>query len=66
MSIFTRAFNKLGGYDQLAARFPGGPDPQGARRDRQCVQFGRSMRYDWCVSIIVTQAGVWLQARPPA
>lgn len=23
MSIFTRAFNKLGGYDDLAARFPG-------------------------------------------
>lgn len=66
MSIFTRAFNKLGGYDQLAARFPGGPDPQGAHWDRQCVQFGRSMRYDWCVSLIVTQAGVWLQARPPA
>jgi hypothetical protein len=36
-SIFTRAFNKLGGYDQLSARFPGGPDPQGVHWDRQCV-----------------------------
>ena len=66
MSIFTRAFNKLGGYDDLTARYPGGPEPQGARWDRRCVQFGRTMRYDWCVSIIVAQDGLWLQARPPA
>jgi hypothetical protein len=66
MSIFTRAFNKLGRYDDLAARFPGGPEPQGARWDRRCVQFGRSMRYDWCVTIIVAQDGLWMQARPPA
>ncbi|HET6494463.1 MAG TPA: hypothetical protein VFH61_03745 [Thermoleophilia bacterium] len=37
MSIFTRAFIKLGGYDQLSARFPGVPDPQGARWDRRAA-----------------------------
>ncbi len=66
MSIFTRAFNKLGGYDDLAARYPGGPEPDGPRWERQCVQFGRSVRYDWCVTFVLTQAGLWLQARPPA
>jgi len=66
MSIFTKAFNKLGGYDDLAACFPGGPEPQGARWDRRCVEFGRTMRYDWCVTISVAQDGLWLQARPPA
>jgi hypothetical protein len=66
MSIFTKAFNKVGRYDQLAARFPGGPEPQGPRWDRRCVEFGRTMRYDWCVTIVVAQDGLWLQARPPA
>ena len=65
MSIFTRAFNKLGGYDSLAERFPGGPEPQGQRWEQRCVQFGRSMRYDWCVTIVVAADGLWLQARPP-
>jgi hypothetical protein len=66
VSIFTRAFNKLGGYDALAARFPGGPEPQGLRWDRRCVEFGKTMRYDWCVTIVVSAGGLWLQARPPA
>ena len=66
MSLFTRAFNKVGGYDRLATSFPGGPEPPGLRWERQCVQFGRGVRYDWCVTIVVTQTGVWLQARPPA
>jgi hypothetical protein len=63
VSIFTRAFNKLG-YDSLARRFPGASPPQGQRFENGCVQFG-SMRYDWCVTIIVAQEGLWLQARPP-
>ena len=66
MSIFTKAFNKLGGYDGLARRFPGGQEPQGQHWERRCVQFGASMRYDWCVTIVVTAGGLWLQARPPA
>ena len=66
MSIFTKAFNRLGGYDGLAERFPGGPEPQGQRWERRCVQFGDSMRYDWCVTIVVAADGLWLQARPPA
>ena len=66
MSIFTRAFNKLGGYDSLAERFPGGPEPQGQRWERRCVEFGGSMRYDWCVTIVAAADGLWLQARPPA
>ena len=66
MSIFTKAFNKLGGYDALAARFPGGPEPQGQHWQKQCVEFGKTMRYDWCVTIVVTVEGLWLQARPPA
>ena len=65
MSIFTKAFNKLGGYDSLAERFPGGPEPKGQRWERRCVQFGNSMRYDWCVTIVVAADGLWLQARPP-
>lgn len=65
MSIFTRAFNKLGGYDRLATRFPGASEPQGPRWDASCVEFGRSMRYRWCVTIVVAQQGLWLQARPP-
>ena len=63
MSIFTKAFNKVGGYSELGARFPGGPEPQGARWERRCVQFGRSMRYDWCVTITVWQP-VWDAAGP--
>ena len=63
MSIFTRAFNKLG-YGRLAERFPGADEPVGRRWDRTCVQFG-SMRYDWCVTVIVAEHGLWLQARPP-
>ncbi len=66
MSIFTRAFNKLGGYDKLAERFPGGPEPAGPRWDRTCAEFGSTMRYDWCVTVIVAPDGLWLQARPPA
>ena len=66
MSIFTKAFNRLGGYDSLAARFPGGPEPQGQHWERRCVQFGASLRYDWCVTIVVAAEGLWLQARPPA
>jgi hypothetical protein len=64
MSIFTKAFNKLG-YDGLAARFPGPTQPQGSQWDKTCVQFG-SMRYRWCVTIVVGRDGLWLQARPPA
>lgn len=63
MSIFTKAFNKLG-YESLARWFPGVTEPQGARWENRCVQFG-SMRYDWCVTIVVAQEGLWLQARPP-
>ena len=63
MSIFTRAFNKLG-YDGLAQRFPGAGEPQGPRWEKTCVQFG-SMRYRWCVTVVVAQEGLWLQARPP-
>jgi hypothetical protein len=63
VSIFTRAFNKLG-YSSLAERFPGGADPLGQRWERRCVQFG-SMRYDWCVTVVVAREGLWLQARPP-
>jgi len=66
MSLFTRIFNTLGGYDDLAARFPGGPEPQGPRFERQCVQFSRSVRYDWCVTVVVAPTGIWFQARPPA
>ena len=66
MSIFTRAFNKLGGYDRLAERYPGATEPQGMRWDRQCVEFGGAMRYDWCTTLIVGQSGLFVQARPPA
>jgi len=65
MSIFTKAFNRLGGYEQLATRFPGAGEPSGTRWDARCVQFGRSMRYDWCVTIIAAQEGLWVQAKPP-
>jgi hypothetical protein len=63
VSIFTKAFNKLG-YDSLAQRFPGATEPQGERWENRCVQFG-SMRYDWCVTVIAARDGLWLQARPP-
>jgi len=63
MSIFTRAFNKLG-YDGLTEMFPGSAEPQGPRWDSTCVQFG-SMRYRWCVTVIVGRDGLWLQAKPP-
>jgi hypothetical protein len=65
MSVFTRAFNKLGGYDDLAERFPGATEPKGQRWGSRCVQFGRSMRYDWCVTIVVAADGLWVQALPP-
>jgi hypothetical protein len=65
MSIFTRAFNRAGGYDRLATRFPGGTEPPGTRWDRTCVQFARTVRYDWCVTIIVSNEGLWVQAKPP-
>lgn len=63
MSIFTKAFNKLG-HESLAERFPGGAQPQGQGWENRCVQFG-SVRYDWCVTIVVAREGLWLQARPP-
>jgi hypothetical protein len=63
VSIFTRAFNKLG-YDGVAEAFPGTVEPQGPRWDATCVQFG-SMRYRRCVTIVVGQDGLWLQAKPP-
>ena len=66
MSIFTKAFNKFGGYDKLAERYPGAAEPEGTRWDRQCVEFGGTMRYDWCTTLIVAQAGLFVQARPPA
>ena len=66
MSIFTHAFNKFGGYDDLAVRFPCASEPEGPRWDRQCVEFGATMRYDWCTTLVVTQAGLYIQARPPA
>lgn len=66
MSIFTRFFNRLGLYESLAARFPGGAEPQGARWERQCVGFSNTMRYDWCVTVVVATEGLWVQARPPA
>ena len=66
MSIFTRAFNKIGGYDDLAARFPAVAEPAGTRWDRQCVEFGATMRYDWCTTLIVAESGLFVQARPPA
>ena len=49
-------------------RFPGGTEPQGQHWERRCVQFGNSMRYDWCVTIVVAGEGLWLQAcrRPRA
>ncbi len=64
MSIFTKAFNKLG-YNGLVARFPGSIQPQGPQWEKSCVQFG-SMRYRWCVTIVAAPDGLWLQARPPA
>jgi hypothetical protein len=66
MSTFTRAFNKLGGYDKLAARYPGAVEPEGTRWDRQCAEFGGAMRYDWCTTLIVALSGLHVQARPPA
>lgn len=63
MSIFTRAFNKLG-YDDLAERFPGAAPPPGRQWDSTCVQFG-SVYYDRCVAVVVAQEGLWVQARPP-
>ena len=66
MSIFTRAFNKFGGYDTLAERYPCASEPEGARWDRQCAEFGGAMRYDWCTTIIVAKLGLYVRARPPA
>jgi len=66
MSIFTRAFNKFGGYDKLAERYPCAAEPEGTRWDRQCVELGGSMRYDWCTTLIVAQSGLVCAARPPA
>jgi hypothetical protein len=63
VSVFTKAFNKLG-YESLVQHFPGGPEPSGDQWENRCVQFG-SMRYDWCVTIVVAEDGLWLQARPP-
>lgn len=65
MSLFTKAFNRLGSYEQLAIRFPGVGEPPGTRWDARCVQFGRSMRYDWCVTLIVAPEGLWVHAKPP-
>lgn len=66
MSIFTRLFNRAGGYDDLAARFPGGPEPQGRRWERQSVMFANTVAYKFCVTVVVAGEGLWLQARPPA
>jgi len=66
MSIFTRAFTKFGGYDKLAERYPCATEPEGGRWDHQCAEFGGTMRYDWCTTLIVRQAGLYVQARPPA
>lgn len=66
MSIFTRAFNKFGGYDKFAERYPWATEPEGTRWDRQCAEFGGTMRYDWCTTLIVAQAGPYAQARLPA
>jgi hypothetical protein len=66
MSIFTKLFNRAGGYDALAARFPGGPEPQGVRWERQSVMFANTVAYKFCVTVVVADEGLWLQARPPA
>jgi hypothetical protein len=66
VSIFTRAANRAGGYDALAARFPGGPEPEGVRWERQSVMFARTVAYKFCVTVVVADEGLWLQARPPA
>jgi hypothetical protein len=66
MSIFTRVFNRAGGYDDLAVRFPGGPEPQGARWDGQSVMFANTVAYKFCVTVVVADDGIWVQARPPA
>lgn len=66
MSIFTRAFTKFGGYDKFAERYPCATEPEGGCWDHQCPEFGGTMRYDWCTTLIVRQAGLYVQARPPA
>jgi len=66
MSIFTRAFNKFGGYDEFSDRFPGATKSEGTRWDHQCVEFGGTMRYDWCTTLSVARSGLYVQARPPA
>lgn len=66
MSIFTRLFNRASDYGRLAARFPGGPEPSGARWERQSVAFAGTMIYKRCTTVVVTGDGLWLQARPPA
>jgi hypothetical protein len=65
VSIFTRIFNRLGGYDDLARRYPVTGEPGGSHWDRQCVELG-AVRYDWCVAVIVALEGLYVQARPPA
>lgn len=66
MSVFTRVFNRIGGYDRLARSYPAAGEPPGARWDYQCVEFGGRMRYDWCVALIAAAGGLYVQARPPA
>lgn len=66
MSILTRLFNRAGDYGRLVARFPGGPEPAGARWERQSVAFARTMVYKRCTTVVVTGDGLWVQARPPA
>jgi hypothetical protein len=66
MSIFTRLFNRAGGYDALAASFPGGPEPQGVRWEGQSVMFANTVAYKFCVTVVVADQGMWVQARPPA
>ncbi len=63
MSVFTKLFNKLG-YDSLSTQFSGGPEPQGQRWERTCAMFG-GVQYKWCVTVVVAQDGLWLQAKPP-
>jgi hypothetical protein len=44
MSIVTRASNKFGGCDDLAARFPCTAEPEGTRWDHQCAELGGTVR----------------------
>lgn len=60
----TKLLTRLGGYDRLAASYPAHGEPAGERFDRDTVQFG-SVRWKWCTTVIVSGAGLYVQARPP-